>query len=144
MGSQSLFCRRTCVILLNFAHPLTDDHRAQLAALAGRPMDRVLDVPVHIDETRPLAEQAADVLDQAGLTPREWQTQPLLVNLPGYAPAAAALLAELHGRMGHFPTIVRLRPVQNSPVTHYEVAEIVNLQAVRDAARRKRADEKAD
>jgi hypothetical protein len=61
-----------------------------------------------------------------------------LVNLPALAPAAAALLAELHGRMGYFPAIVRIRPVAGSTPPAYEVAEIINLQAVRDAARERR------
>ena len=47
-------------------------------------------------------------------------------------------LAELHGRMGYYPPVVRLRPVPDSLPPRYEVAEILNLQAVRDDARRKR------
>jgi hypothetical protein len=60
------------------------------------------------------------------------------VNPPGLAPATAALLAELHGRMGYFPSILRLRPVSGTTPTRYEVAEIINLQALRDAARLQR------
>jgi len=48
------------------------------------------------------------------------------------------LLAELLGRMGHFPTIVRLRPQANSLVTAYELAEIINLEGVRQLARIRR------
>jgi len=48
------------------------------------------------------------------------------------------LLAELHGRMGYFPPIVRLRPVPNALPPRFEVAEIINLQAVREAARTRR------
>ncbi len=46
------------------------------------------------------------------------------------------LLAELHGRMGYFPAIVRIRPVVDSLPPRYEVAEIINLQNVRETARR--------
>ncbi|MGH2522324.1 MAG: CRISPR-associated protein Csx15, partial [Anaerolineales bacterium] len=45
---------------------------------------------------------------------------------------------ELHGRMGYFPPLIRLRPVQEALPPRYEVAEILNLQAVRDGARLKR------
>jgi len=39
--------------------------------------------------------------------------------------------------MGHFPAIIRLRPVGGA-AQEYEVAEVINLQAVCDAARRTR------
>jgi hypothetical protein len=62
----------------------------------------------------------------------------LLVNLPSYNYAAALVLAELHGRAGHFPAVLRLRPVAGGATTEFEVAEIINLQAMRDAARQAR------
>jgi len=48
------------------------------------------------------------------------------------------LLAEVHGRTGYFPTIIRLRPVAGVTPPQFEVAELLNLQAVRDAARVRR------
>jgi hypothetical protein len=56
----------------------------------------------------------------------------------GNAPAAFVLLAELHGRIGHFPALIRLRPLPGSTPTTYEVAELINLQAIREDARRRR------
>jgi len=85
-----------------------------------------------------LQSQIRELVDRVGLGPEGWQTTPLLINPPGYAPAAVVLLAELHGRMGHFPAVLRLRPVEGSVPTRYEVAEIVNLQEVRDRARTRR------
>ena len=63
---------------------------------------------------------------------------PLVVNLPGYAPAVAVLLAELHGRMGYFPAIVRVRPVGGAVPPRFEVGEVLNLQAIRVEARKQR------
>jgi hypothetical protein len=80
----------------------------------------------------------ATAADGAGLAPAEWQIAPLIVNLPGYAPAAAALLAELHGRIGHFPTVLWMQPVTTTAPTRFQAAEVVNLQALRDEARRRR------
>jgi hypothetical protein len=41
--------------------------------------------------------------------------------------------------MGYLPACLRLRPVANArPTRYYEVAELLDLQAVRDAARGKR------
>jgi hypothetical protein len=51
---------------------------------------------------------------------------------------AVTLLAELHGRMGYFPAMLRLRPVTGSTPPRFEVAEIINLQTVRDRARSRR------
>ncbi len=127
-------------LLLNFAHPLTAEHLAAIAALTGQAVGEVREEPTQtaIDPARPLREQAAAIVDGFGLPADDWQTRPILINPPGYAPATAALLAELHGRMGHFPAILRLRPVAGSTPTRYEVAEIVDLNVMRGAAREKR------
>jgi hypothetical protein len=126
------------MILLNFSHPLTEAQRAAIEALAGAPIDRGIDLPVQFDHDRPFAGQAGALADAAGLSPREWQTAPLLIVPPSLSSIAAVLLAELHGRMGYFPPVVRLRPAEGALPPRYEVAEIVNLQAVRDAARARR------
>lgn len=126
------------MILLNFSHPLTAEHLAQVEALTGQAVVRVVDVPVQIEPDQPLAEQIAEIADQVGLTSEEWQTVPLVVNPPGYAPAAVLLLAELHGQMGYFPALLWIRSVAGSDLPQFEVAEIVNLQAVRDAGRSRR------
>jgi len=76
--------------------------------------------------------------DAVGLTPQQWQTESILINLPSLNYSAVLLIAELHGRMGYFPPCVRLRPVKDALPPRFEVAEVLNLQAVRDGARRKR------
>ena len=126
------------MILLNLAHPLTGAQRLQIETLTGQPITRLLEHLAQFDLAQPLAEQAVALVDHLGLTATEWQTAPLLVNLPSLNFGAAAVLAELHGRCGYFPPIVRLRPVEGSLPPRYEVAEIVNLQALRDEARGRR------
>jgi hypothetical protein len=125
------------MVVLNFGHPLTDAQRAAIASLCGAPVERVIDAPAQFDPDRPFAGQAAELLDGLPLAGADWQTLPLVVNLPGSAPIAAVVLAELHGRCGYFPAVVRLRPVASTPV-RYEVAEVIDLQSVRDAARKRR------
>lgn len=49
-----------------------------------------------------------------------------------------ALLAELHGRCGYFPAHVRLRRVEGTIPPEYEVAEVLDLQEIRDQARDRR------
>ncbi len=126
------------MLLLNFSHPLTATQKAQIEDLTGQTIADQRDSMPQLDHEQSFAEQVRRLVDAVGLPPDAWQTAPIVVNPPGYAPAAAVLLAELHGRMGHFPAIVRLRPVAGSTPTRYEVAEIVNLQAVREDARLRR------
>ena len=87
---------------------------------------------------RPFAEQVRELVDGIGLTPEQWQTVPLLINPPAYNYVAVLLLAELHGRMGYFPACLRLRPVEDAVPPRFEVAEILNLQKVRNGARKVR------
>ncbi len=129
------------MILLNFSHPLTPDHWQHIEALTGQQVERVIEVQSQIDTQQPLVPQVMAIADACGLSPTDWQTLPLLINLPALNFIAAALLAELHGRCGYFPTVLRLRPVPGSTPPRFEVAELVNLQAVRDAARQRRSNE---
>lgn len=125
------------MLILNFTHPLTSEQRAQIEALADAQVEEVRTIPVQIDQTEPLEPQITAVVNAVGLSSEDWQTKPLLINPPGYAPAAFVLLAELHGRIGHFPALIRLRP-KSGPVPAYEVAELLNLQAIREQARKRR------
>ena len=125
------------MLILNFTHPLTESQRAQISALADTPIEKIITIPVQIDQTELLAPQIVAIGNSVGLTSEEWQTRPLLINPPGFAPAAFVLLAELHGRIGHFPALIRLRP-KPGPTPSYEVAELLNLQAIREEARRRR------
>jgi hypothetical protein len=126
------------MLVVNFGHVLTAAHLAAVERLTGSEVSRVVEVRTQFDESRPFAEQARALVDSAGLTPGEWQTERLLVNLPSYNYAAALVLAELHGRAGYFPAVLRLRPVADSTPPQFELAEVLNLQAAREEARRRR------
>jgi hypothetical protein len=126
------------MIILNFAHPLTPRHLDQIAALVGSAPERVQDIRSQFDLEQPFNQQVIRLLDDLGITTEQWQAGGWLIVLPSLNYAAAVLLAELHGRMGHFPAILRLRPVAGALVTEYDVAEIINLEAVRAEARNRR------
>lgn len=126
------------MLLLNFSHPITPEQGEGIVALTGQGIDRVLAVMPHFDEQLPFAPQLAALMDQIPLTPAQWQGEPILVILPSLNFIAAALLAELHGRMGYFPPIVRTRPVADAVPRRFEVAEILDLQALREKARSQR------
>jgi hypothetical protein len=123
------------MLILNFTHPLTLDHITQIELLAHAHVDNIRTIPVQINQKASLEAQIHDLVDAAHLSSEEWQTHQLLINPPGYAPAAFVLLAELHGRMGHFPTLIRMRPKPGA-VTTYEVAELLNLQTIREESRK--------
>ncbi|MBI3960737.1 MAG: hypothetical protein HY328_18150 [Chloroflexi bacterium] len=124
------------MLLLNFSHPITDAQRAQIEALTGRAIERVIQRMPQFHDSQPLGGQVRALVDGVGLTSQEWQSAALLINPPGLVPAALALLAELHGRTGYFPATVRIRPVADVIPRQFEVAEILDLQAIRDSARR--------
>lgn len=126
------------MILLNFSHPFSNEQLQQLQELAAKKVDRVIEINAQIDPQQPIAPQVVAMADRAGLSSTEWQSLPLVVNPPSLNISAAVLLAELHGRCGYFPAAVRLRPVPDSVPPRFAVAEIVNLQAVREQARGRR------
>lgn len=126
------------MILLNFSHPLTEQNLARVEELAGQAVTDVRGEMPQFDHGMPFVQQVQAMLDRVGLSAHEWQATPMVVNPPGYAPAAAVLMAEIHGRRGHFPSLLRLRPVEDEAITRFEVAEVINLQAVRGSGRLKR------
>lgn len=126
------------MLLLNFGHPLTVAQLSRVRELAGRDIDRIIAVPTHLDHERPFDEQVRELLATVPLTPEQWQTAPLIINPPSLAPITAVLLAEIHGRSGFFPTILRLRPIAGTVPPQFEVAELLHLQGIRDAARTRR------
>jgi hypothetical protein len=126
------------MLVLNFTHPITPDHLEQIQALTGEPVDDVVDIKTHFDNGQPFEPQLAALLEKVPLTPEGWQTASLLINPPAYNYVALLLLAELHGRTGYFPACLRLRPVDDVVPPRFEVVEILNLQKVRNGARKVR------
>jgi hypothetical protein len=126
------------MILLNFSHPLTQEQVKDIKAITDQAVTEVRHVPAQFDPQQPFVPQVEALVEACQLTPEEWQTQPILIAPPSLNFIAVVLLAELHGRMGYFPPLVRLRPVAGSTPPRYQVAEVINLQDVRNDARRRR------
>ncbi|MBI5292450.1 MAG: hypothetical protein HY872_11290 [Chloroflexi bacterium] len=127
------------MILLNFSHPLTPDQLEQITQLTGHTIERVIALPTQFDHQQPFLPQLESLMALSELSALEWQTASILVNPPSLNFITALVLAELHGRMGYFAPVIRLRPVAGALPPRYEVAEVLNLQAARDAARLKRS-----
>ena len=126
------------MFLINFSHPLNEQQLRRITELIGHDVEQVFEVPTQIDVTAPAAEQVCALVNAVGLTPRQWQTTPLLIVPPGLSPIACTLLAELHGRCGYFPPLIRIAPNSAMVPPGFEVAEIINLQLVREQARTRR------
>ncbi len=128
------------MLILNFSHPLTETQIQQIETLTQQPITAIHHISTHLDNSQPFPPQIHTLLQQIPLTPQQWQTQPILINPPAYAPVTATLLAHLHGLMGYFPAILRIRPIPDSTPLQFEIAEILNLQAIRDKARQNRTN----
>ena len=127
--------RTNGIIILNFAHPLTMQQQAQIEKLSNTTIENIITISTLINEEEPLEPQIARLIEAVDHSTYDWHKRDILLNPPGYSPAAILLLAEIHGRIGHFPTLIRMRP-KHASVTTYEVIELLNLQTVRDASRK--------
>jgi hypothetical protein len=123
------------MILINFSHSLSEEQITTIETLTSQSVEHVLPVFSHFDDEQPFAEQISVLVDSIGFSSADWETKPILINPPALTFAALALMAELHGRMGYFPSIIRIRPVPESTPRCFEVAEIINLQSVREKSR---------
>lgn len=118
------------MIILNFSHPLTKEQIAAICETNGWPDAslKIVDVSSQIDPARPIAPQAAAMVDAAGLSDAEWQGQTVFAVLPSLNYSAVCVLVELRWRAGYYPPMIRLRQVAGSLPPKYEVAEIVRLE----------------
>ncbi len=125
--------------ILNFAHPLTDLQLEQInTLLEPQIVEKVHHIPVQFDPTINFLPQLETLLSAIPLTSEEMQNLPILINLPSLNTIAAMLLTSLHGRMGYFPSVLRIRAQPNQTPPVFEVAEIINLQMLRDQSRLER------
>jgi hypothetical protein len=126
------------MLLLNFGHPLTPEIISEIESKTGQIVADQRHCPVQLNLASPFSDQVAELVRKVGLSSEEWQTKPILINPPSLNLIALTLLAELHGRMGYFPSVIRLKPNTGALSGQFEFAEIVNLQAIRDTARSSR------
>ncbi|HIQ12636.1 MAG TPA: hypothetical protein EYH29_07190 [Caldilineales bacterium] len=124
--------------ILNFSHPLTEAQLARIRQLTGEEDLRVFEIKTHFDNDQPFAPQLDDLIARIPPDARALQTEPILIVPPALNFITAMLLAALHGLMGYFPPIIRIAPVAGSLPPRYDVAEIIDLQAIRHAAREER------
>ncbi len=115
------------MLLINFSgQPLDAEFLRSLAALTGLPVEEVREVAV--PAALPVGgfeDGIAQLVEAIGYTQVQLQTYPVVVIPPRASDIAFGLLAELHGRIGHFPGLLRWTA---------GVFEVVNLQQLRSQA----------
>lgn len=126
------------IVVINFSgHPLTPDQKHQIEEMENGFIGEVIEIPLHFDPTQSMKFQIERAIESINLTKDEWSSQNLYLVLPGLAPGGAAVLAYIHGLRGSFPKVIWI--YQNpEDRTRFDVAQILNLQDLRDTAREKR------
>lgn len=125
------------ITLMNFGHPLTAEQIQTTEEIIGQKIARIFELHVQLDPEQSVQPQIEKLIDSIS-DKLNFQIEPYLVNLPTFAIAAATVLAILHGRSGHFPSVLRIKPLKNVHPPKFVVAEIINLQAIREKARQNR------
>lgn len=123
------------MILLNFGHPISEAQRQQIETFLSNPLENVIDLYAHFDHEGDFVGEVQALCRRILLPSEAWEGGRVILNLPGYAPAAAVVLAWAHGLMGHFPTIVRWIPLPNTAPQEYWPVELINLQETREQGR---------
>lgn len=123
------------MILLNFSHPLSKEQLSITENLVSTSFDSVVDIKTHLNHQESFPLQVKNLIDGVPLTSQQWQNSRILVVPPSLSIISCVLLSELHGRMGYFPAVLRVKPVPGSTPPVFEPAEVLNLQAIRDNAR---------
>lgn len=120
------------MIILNLAEPLSAEDASAIAALAGRRLRGVQSFQPKFSDDLPLAPQVRNFVDLMGYSPKDWQTMSMVICLPQDPVAAALFVAEVAGRRGRTPTIVRFRTDANTGKR--EPSELISLHEVRKEA----------
>lgn len=121
----------TSIVINLSTRPLTDVQINQIEQETY--IEEIIEIPVRFDDTKDYAPQLDALIKEIGLSLEEWEQKSILILPPGLSAATGVLLAKLHGLMGHFPKLLRLRPTPED-ASIYEVGEILKLQDMRNEA----------
>ena len=120
------------MILINFGAPFRPLQISQAEALLHEPITRVVDLTVNVDPDQEMLAQFKKIMGKLKLINADLRAEPVVVNLPQQNYLSVMILAELHARMGYFPTFIRTRMTSSGMLPYYEVAEVIDLQAIED------------
>lgn len=124
------------MLIINFSHPFTTQQKEKLTSLLEN--INVKTIKVHFNADELFEPQLVKLIESVGLSSEEWQTLPIIINPPSLSYISLGLVALLHAKMGHFPTIIRIRPNRDITPIQYEIAEVIDLQKLREKEREQR------
>lgn len=127
-------------LIINFSgHPVLPGQQKDIGKMMHWPSPEIINVSLgNVAEDHNFVSTIEKAVEKIALSPEEWQSTPIVVIAAGYSAVWSVVLAELHGRLGYFPDVVRLRPASTVSNEKFEVAEIMNLREVRHKSRDKR------
>ena len=120
------------MILINFGTPFRSLQISQAEAFLHEPITRVIDLSFNVDPDQEMLPQFKKIMGKLKLGNDDLRAEPVVVNLPQQNYLSVMVLAELHARMGYFPRIIRTRMKSSGILPYYEVAEVIDLQAIED------------
>jgi hypothetical protein len=120
------------MILINFGAAFRPLQISQAEAFLHEPITRVIDLSINVDPDQEMLPQFKQRMVKLKLGNLDLRAEPVVVNLPQQNYLAVMILAELHARMGYFPRIIRTRMKASGILPYYEVAEVIDLQAIED------------
>lgn len=140
MTSTSMTDKTTSRLVMNFSgHPVLPGQKIAIEGFMHWASSDVINVVLgNIPEDHTFSASITQAIERTGLSPMEWQSTPLVVIPAGYSAIWSVVLTDLHGRLGYFPDVVRLRPAPSGSAEKFEVAEIMNLATIRHISRQKR------
>lgn len=127
--------------VLNFSHPISDAQKVEIETLFGyedlggefgKLHDAVrfvegLSRQYKYQTAEDLVAAVREQVDAAELSPDDWQLRKVVVNLPAHSGGAMIALAEMHGRMGYFPTVLRIERAEDG----FHFTEAIDLEQLR-------------
>ncbi len=120
------------MILINFGAPFKPLQISQAEACLHEPITNVINIPFNVDSDQEVLLQFKKNMGRLKLSKADLRAEPVVVNLPQQNYLSVMALAELHARMGYFPPIIRTRMKSSGILPYYEVAEVIDLQAIED------------
>ena len=127
------------MILINFAYHLTAGQREAIEKLLDQEITQEIHLQVAFNNEIDFKDQVKALFENRHMPVETLMVNPVAVILPSHSFIAGLVLVELHGRMGRFPAVIRFKPKQGSLPLMYEVAEVVDLQQLRESVRQNRS-----
>lgn len=130
---------KAATIVLNFSHNFTTEQKDEILELLGKSEGEVefregLGRQYQYESAFGLVKQVREQVANVRLSASAWQEYQIIINLPAHSGGAMIALADMHGRMGYFPTVLRVERADDG--FHY--TEAIDLEKLRLRALKQR------